>query len=271
MNPSHDHLGSASVMMGGDGSLWGGTAARYKPFGGYVGAKPVNYIQNRGFTGHDRTQADDALGVVYMNARVYMPSTGKFLTADTLVPDPKSSQSYNRYAYVNNNPINLTDPSGHCKFAPMPSGQEGPPARDPNDHVCWSTYDDLIAQGYEGLDPSWDYGSTDYPWILPEDSHDDGTGTAGWALVKCSGRGCTAGRYITINRSPILRLWKLISGQASSNPDGTLNMVHHWQYALVKLSDANHALAQWMADIMIVSGESAESAYSFFSNLAIGR
>ena len=98
---------------GCDGSLWGGTAARYKPFGGYAGAKPVNYIQNRGFTGHDRTQADDALGIVYMNARVYMPSTGKFLTADTLVPDPTNSQSYNRYAYVHNNPINFTDPSGH--------------------------------------------------------------------------------------------------------------------------------------------------------------
>ena len=113
MNPSQDHLGSASVMMGGDGSLWGGTAARYKPFGGYAGDTPANYIQNRGFTGHDRTQADDALGVVYMNARVYMPGIGKFLTPDTLVPDPANSQSYNRYAYVHNNPINSADPSGH--------------------------------------------------------------------------------------------------------------------------------------------------------------
>ena len=108
-----------SVMMQREnGVLWGGTAARYKPFGGYAGGTPANYIQNRGFTGHDRTQADDALGVVYMNARVYMPSTGKFLTADTLVPDPKDSQSYNRYAYVHNNPIQLIDSSGH---SPLPS------------------------------------------------------------------------------------------------------------------------------------------------------
>ncbi|MEA5078538.1 MAG: hypothetical protein VB013_08200 [Anaerolineaceae bacterium] len=33
---------------------------------------------------------------------------------DTLVPEPGSSQGYNRYAYANNNPINYTDPSGHC-------------------------------------------------------------------------------------------------------------------------------------------------------------
>ncbi|MEA5077477.1 MAG: polymorphic toxin type 33 domain-containing protein [Anaerolineaceae bacterium] len=32
---------------------------------------------------------------------------------DTLVPEPGSSQGYNRYTYVNNNPINYADPSGH--------------------------------------------------------------------------------------------------------------------------------------------------------------
>ena len=136
-------------MMGGDGSLWGGTAARYKPFGGYAGGTPANYIQNRGFTGHDRTQADDALGVVYMNARVYMPSTGKFLTPDSLVPDPANSQSYNRYAYVHNNPINFTDPSGHCATTTQSGGAasgSGATSRDPNDQACWDQYDELNQQ-----------------------------------------------------------------------------------------------------------------------------
>lgn len=36
------------------------------------------------------------------------------VSADTIVPDPGNPQAWNRYSYVNNNPINLTDPSGHA-------------------------------------------------------------------------------------------------------------------------------------------------------------
>lgn len=40
-------------------------------------------------------------------------SIGRFASADTIVPDPASPQSYNRYAYTLNNPLKYTDPSGH--------------------------------------------------------------------------------------------------------------------------------------------------------------
>jgi hypothetical protein len=33
---------------------------------------------------------------------------------DTIVPNPYSSQDWDRYAYALNNPIRYTDPSGHC-------------------------------------------------------------------------------------------------------------------------------------------------------------
>ncbi|MEM9774361.1 MAG: RHS repeat-associated core domain-containing protein [Chloroflexota bacterium] len=65
----------------------------------------------RGFTGH-RENRD--IGLTYMNARYYVPYLNRMLTADTIVPDPSNPQSFNRYAYVYNNPVNLTDPSGHC-------------------------------------------------------------------------------------------------------------------------------------------------------------
>ena len=36
------------------------------------------------------------------------------LTPDSIVPDPANPQSYNRYSYVYNSPLNFTDPTGHC-------------------------------------------------------------------------------------------------------------------------------------------------------------
>ena len=49
-----------------------------------------------------------------MNARYYVPGVGRFASADSLVPAPANPQSLNRYSYVNNNPLNATDPSGHA-------------------------------------------------------------------------------------------------------------------------------------------------------------
>ena len=66
---------------------------------------------NRAYTGHEQIQEIE--GLIHMNARVYDSEIGRFLSADTLIQDPHDSQAYNRYSYVRNNPMNLTDPSGH--------------------------------------------------------------------------------------------------------------------------------------------------------------
>jgi hypothetical protein len=47
-----------------------------------------------------------------MNGRIYDPLLGRMLSSDVLVQDPGSLQSFNRYSYVANNPLSLTDPSG---------------------------------------------------------------------------------------------------------------------------------------------------------------
>ena len=43
------------------------------------------------------------------------PAIGRFLQADTIVPvASQGTQAFDRYAYVNNNPLNYTNPSGHA-------------------------------------------------------------------------------------------------------------------------------------------------------------
>jgi len=69
---------------------------------------------NKGFTGHEML---DALDLVHMNGRIYDPLTAKFLSADPILQDPMNGQSYNRYAYVMNNPTNFTDPTGFAACA----------------------------------------------------------------------------------------------------------------------------------------------------------
>jgi len=48
-----------------------------------------------------------------MNGRIYDPTLDRFLQADPFIQAPKNSQSFNRYAYVWNNPLSYTDPSGY--------------------------------------------------------------------------------------------------------------------------------------------------------------
>jgi RHS repeat-associated protein len=51
-------------------------------------------------------------GLNHLNGRVEDAWAGRFLSADPTIPDPANTQSYNRYSYVNNNPLTYIDPSG---------------------------------------------------------------------------------------------------------------------------------------------------------------
>jgi hypothetical protein len=66
-----------------------------------------------------------------MNARYYLPGTGRFASADTIVPSPLNPQQFNRYTYALNSPLLFTDPSGHC------AGIEGDPNSGDYDVDCW--------------------------------------------------------------------------------------------------------------------------------------
>lgn len=41
---------------------------------------------------------------------------GRFISADTFIPDPTDPQTFNRYTYANNNPVTFVDPTGNFAF-----------------------------------------------------------------------------------------------------------------------------------------------------------
>ena len=64
---------------------------------------------SRGFTGHEH-YAD--LKIINMNGRLYDPVIARFFSPDNFVQAPDFTQSYNRYSYCLNNPLQYVDPSG---------------------------------------------------------------------------------------------------------------------------------------------------------------
>ncbi|WP_394832882.1 hypothetical protein LVJ94_40905 [Pendulispora rubella] len=62
-----------------------------------------------GYTGHED---EDDLELVNMGGRIYDPKIARFLSPDPITEAPYFSQSWNRYAYVFNNPLTFIDPAG---------------------------------------------------------------------------------------------------------------------------------------------------------------
>jgi RHS repeat-associated protein len=101
-----DHLGSTSITATSAGGFY--TELRYYPWGGtrYAsGTTPTSYR----YTG----QREAEVGLYHYGARFYDPSLGRFIQADTIIPNPGIPVSYDRFAYVRNSPLNYIDPSGH--------------------------------------------------------------------------------------------------------------------------------------------------------------
>jgi RHS repeat-associated protein len=59
-------------------------------------------------------QIDTYIKLLFLRARYYSPDTARFLSKDVWQGDYTRPQSLNAWAYVENSPINYTDPSGYC-------------------------------------------------------------------------------------------------------------------------------------------------------------
>ena len=104
-----DGLGSANTTLDANGNVTANVL--YAPYGSIrysSGTMPTD----RGFTGQI---ADSTSGLDYYGARYYDPVAGQFASADTVIPgNGLDIWGLSRYAYVEGNPVNRVDPTGHC-------------------------------------------------------------------------------------------------------------------------------------------------------------
>jgi RHS repeat-associated protein len=98
-----DQLGSTRIVTDAAGTV--AASYTYDPFGnltGQTGTLSNPFL----FSGQFR---DGESGLYYLRARYYDPATAQFISRD-----PDLSATWEPYAYVGNNPLNSTDPSGLC-------------------------------------------------------------------------------------------------------------------------------------------------------------
>ena len=108
-----DHLGSTHKMTRGDGSV--AYRAEYDPHGQRIlewSDIGVTTLNSHKFTGHEW---DWATNLEYANARMYSHNRARFMQPYPIGLKGASlsnPQTLNRYAYVNNDPVNYLDPDG---------------------------------------------------------------------------------------------------------------------------------------------------------------
>ena len=161
-----DHLGSVAVMTNASGTVserdsydaWG---RRRNSNGTDNSACSITSATTRGFTGHEEM---DSICQVNANARLYDPTIARFLSADDIVPHPDYGQSYNRYSYVENNPLAATDPSGHDDIEQVPPviGYRDPSFLNPSNPFGAGFIAALAATGIPSL-PGYGSNGTGVP------------------------------------------------------------------------------------------------------------
>ncbi len=124
-----DHLGSTSITTDSSGN--NPITQSYYPWGEKrwsSGTIPTTFQ----YTGQRREKdlgPAGGEGLYYYGARWYDPAVGRFVSADTIIPDIYNSIDWDHYSYARNNPARFTDPNGHC------SGDPNDP--DNPDATCW--------------------------------------------------------------------------------------------------------------------------------------
>jgi RHS repeat-associated protein len=112
-------LGSTSLTTDAAGALL--ARVLHYPYG------ETRYTEGTLTTDYQYTgqRNEQGIGLYDYVARHYDPALGRFVSADTIVPGTEQSRSWNRYAYVWNNPMAYVDSSGHMPGYHLVDGQGG--------------------------------------------------------------------------------------------------------------------------------------------------
>jgi RHS repeat-associated protein len=125
-----DHLGSTTKMINANGNKYpddNNFEIKYASWGSDQPGTP-NLGTTFKYTGQRQAEA----GLYYYNARWYDPKLGRFIQADTIIPDPGNPLAWDRYAYGFNNPVNSIDPTGHKPCGEYCDSQELEPGYIPS-------------------------------------------------------------------------------------------------------------------------------------------
>ena len=99
-----DHQGTQHTTV--NAATQAVTTRRQTPYGEPRGTSPA-WPNGKGFVGGD----NDPTGLTHLGAREYDASLGRFISVDP-VQDLGDPQQWNGYAYANNSPISMSDPTG---------------------------------------------------------------------------------------------------------------------------------------------------------------
>ena len=106
-----DHLSGASVDTNENGEIL--QLTDYYPYGDErIEETTTDFHNDYTYTGKER---DEDTKLLYYEARYYNSHIGRFISIDPWSGDITDPQSLNKYAYVRNNPLKYTDPSGKIK------------------------------------------------------------------------------------------------------------------------------------------------------------
>ncbi len=118
-----DHLGSITHIATTSGTLV--EERSYNAWGRlrnpsnnsvYSATSQPSLFLRRGFCGHEHLPL---FGLINMNARLYDPVLGRFLSPDPYIQAPDFPGNFNRYSYCLNNPLKYVDPNGEFAISTM--------------------------------------------------------------------------------------------------------------------------------------------------------